>query len=136
MDDKGPIITGGFPQMVAGAARCYGRVGSETAPEEYVINLRWEQDTLPGKPTGESENPAVTGSPHLRFYAGYPLILSGGQCIGSFCIADTRPRQLDPDAASHLARMADLALRTIEAYRVEGSGSALKPSHKMVGGGG
>jgi uncharacterized protein (TIGR02118 family) len=23
--------------------------------KRYVINLRWEQDTLPGKPTGESE---------------------------------------------------------------------------------
>ena len=47
-----------------------------------------------------ADNRSVVGSPNLRFYAGYPLILTGGQCIGTLCIADIRPRQLAPLRAS------------------------------------
>ncbi len=39
-------------------------------------------------------NPLVTGDPHIRFYAGYPLEVENGQPIGSFCIFDSKPRTL------------------------------------------
>ena len=39
-----------------------------------------------------ADNPLVTGLPFLRFYAGVPLMLPSGAVIGTFCIADTRPR--------------------------------------------
>jgi PAS domain S-box-containing protein len=39
-------------------------------------------------------NPAVTGEPHLRFYAGAPLVLRGGQAVGTLCVADYFPREL------------------------------------------
>jgi ribonuclease BN (tRNA processing enzyme) len=53
-----------------------------------------------------AENPLVVNPPRVRFYAGYPLILADGSCIGTLCILDTRPRELDP---ADLARLADLA---------------------------
>jgi GAF domain-containing protein len=37
-------------------------------------------------------NPLVTGSPHIRFYAGVPLIGLSSQPIGTLCIIDRSPR--------------------------------------------
>lgn len=42
-----------------------------------------------------ADNPMVTGEPRVRFYAGEPLILPDGSCVGTVCLLDTRPRELD-----------------------------------------
>ena len=42
------------------------------------------------------DNPAVTGTPGVRFYAGAPLIDSTGQAVGALCVVDTVPRDLEP----------------------------------------
>ncbi|ACL56366.1 MBL fold metallo-hydrolase [Methylobacterium nodulans] len=60
-----------------------------------------------------ADSPAVVGPPHLRFYAGQPLILADGHCIGTLCIADTRPRVLDPEEERRLRWLAELALNEI-----------------------
>ena len=41
-----------------------------------------------------NENPLVTGDPHIRFYAGYPLETSSGERIGALGIFDPNPRIL------------------------------------------
>ena len=41
-----------------------------------------------------SNNPLVTGNPHLRFYAGYPIESPDGQRVGALCVYDTQPRAL------------------------------------------
>jgi len=51
-------------------------------------------------------NPMVTGAPHIRFYAGQPVRSLDGQPLGTLCIIDTRPRELD-DAGRRMLR--DLA---------------------------
>jgi len=48
-----------------------------------------------------SDNPLVTGGPKIRFYAGYPLRVTGNSRIGTLCLYDRRPREFsDHDRAS------------------------------------
>lgn len=41
------------------------------------------------------DNPLVVGEPHVRFYAGAPLRLPAGEIVGTLCIMDTQPREMD-----------------------------------------
>ncbi|MFZ9934733.1 MAG: GAF domain-containing protein, partial [Arenimonas sp.] len=52
------------------------------------------------------DNPLVTGSPYIRFYAGMPLHAPGGERVGTLCIIDTQPREL---GAEDIAMLRDLA---------------------------
>ena len=56
-----------------------------------------------------AHNPAVVGSPHVRFYAGIPLVDRAGFALGALCVADTEPRVelFDIYDLSHLAREAE-----------------------------
>jgi GAF domain-containing protein len=61
-----------------------------------------------------ADNPLVLGGPRIRFYAGYPLTLDDGSCVGTLCLLDTRPHILkEPD----LDRLRDLALIVMEQFQ-------------------
>jgi len=60
-----------------------------------------------------ADNPVVTNEPRIRFYAGYPLNLDDGSCIGTLCLLDTRPRTLEGPDLERLHDLADIALREI-----------------------
>lgn len=55
-----------------------------------------------------ADNPVVTGGPRIRFYAGQPLILPGGECVGTVCLIDVRPRQIDEDGLRLLRDLGEL----------------------------
>lgn len=50
-----------------------------------------------------SDNPLVTGEPHIRFYAGYPLRLPDGAMVGAFCLLghDARSFSSEEQALLH-----------------------------------
>lgn len=57
------------------------------------------------------ENPLVTGEPHIRFYAGYPLIDPNGFTLGTLCVIDKVPRTLTESQQESLKL---LALEVVE----------------------
>lgn len=50
--------------------------------------------------------PFIATEPFLRFYAGMPLIDSGGRALGTLCIMDTTPHELAFEAAEGIRRVA------------------------------
>lgn len=61
-----------------------------------------------------ADNPLVTGPPHIRFYAGAPLILPNGYALGTLCLIDTRPRRLDDVELAILSTLRSLVLQELE----------------------
>jgi hypothetical protein len=66
-----------------------------------------------------ADNPYVTGYPGVRFYAGHPLILSNGCCVGTLCILDTKPRHLDDAGLSLLGDLAQFAVQELDQPKVK-----------------
>ena len=66
-------------------------------------------------------HPLVSGEPHLRFYAGIPLTTSDGFNLGTLCVADAQPRELDAAAAAVLQDVAALLMRDLESGVVRDS---------------
>ena len=59
------------------------------------------------------DNPHVTQAPHIRFYAGIPLKLPGGQNIGTICVFDHKPREMDEVGLAILSALRDLAVEEL-----------------------
>lgn len=56
------------------------------------------------------DNPAVTGAPHVRFYAGAPLTCKDGLTLGTLCLVDTVPRTFDAVERAILESLRDLVV--------------------------
>jgi GAF domain-containing protein len=59
----------------------------------------------------------VVGEPHIRFYAGAPLINEDGFALGTLCVLDRQPRELDPEQKQALKSVRQLALKQMELRR-------------------
>jgi hypothetical protein len=68
------------------------------------------------------DNPFVAGEPHVRFYAGCPLVMPNGSRIGTLCVADSQPRDFDKnDVAllSDLARMVEQEICSVQLHSLD-----------------
>lgn len=66
------------------------------------------------------DNPLVTGSTGLRFYAGVPLRSPQGYALGALCVIDNRPRvSFSDDDRNRLRELADMASDRLELRRIE-----------------
>ncbi|KAB7764851.1 sensor domain-containing diguanylate cyclase [Xanthomonas maliensis] len=73
-----------------------------------------------------ADNALVTGAPHIRFYAGAPLVTADGHALGTLCVLDQQPRRLsaaERTALQALARQVvdSLALRRAAALIAQDS---------------
>lgn len=64
-----------------------------------------------------AENPFVIADPHIRFYAGAPLVLSGGEKVGTLCVIDRKAKTLTADQREILQNLAKAAARALELRR-------------------
>jgi len=62
-------------------------------------------------------NPLVVSDPHIRFYAGAPLINEDGYALGTICVVDRTPRNLAPDQKEALKALSRLVLAQLEFRR-------------------
>ncbi|ROL65633.1 GGDEF domain-containing protein [Pseudomonas protegens] len=63
------------------------------------------------------DNPLVVGEPGIRFYAGCPLTVPNGSKLGTLCLIDVKPRDLDDEERAllrDLARMAEQELAAVQ----------------------
>lgn len=67
-----------------------------------------------------AHNELVCGAPHLRFYAGAPLIAKNGVAIGAVCVMGPTPRDLSEDDRQHLKTLAAMAMSQLELRRLSG----------------
>jgi diguanylate cyclase (GGDEF)-like protein len=61
-----------------------------------------------------ADNPLVTSAPHIRFYAGEPLVTSDHHALGTLCVMDNMPRELTPDQKESLAALSRLVVAQLE----------------------
>jgi excisionase family DNA binding protein len=59
------------------------------------------------------DNPLVAGEPHVRFYAGFPLVDSKGHRLGALCVMDHEPRRLRARELRSLGELAAIAAEEI-----------------------
>ena len=105
--------------------------GRELPRQESLCTHTVEQDGLFEVPDTRLDPrfaalPLVAGGPGLRFYAGLPLTLDGGERVGVLCVLDERPRRLDATQREVLRQLATVASRALEGRRALLSERALR----------
>lgn len=80
-------------------------------PDEMMIVPDAEKDER------FANNPLVTGNQHVAFYAGVPLVTEEGFPIGSLCVLDNKPRELNESQKQSLTILANQTTRLIQLHK-------------------
>lgn len=59
-------------------------------------------------------NPLVTDAPHIRFYAGAPLVTREGVALGTICVIGDSPHRLTPQQSAALSAIARQVMNLLE----------------------
>ena len=61
-----------------------------------------------------ADNPLVAGAPHIRFYAGVPIVSTNGLALGTLCAVDQQPRELSAAELEMLCDLADILSQEVQ----------------------
>ncbi|MDZ8224186.1 GAF domain-containing protein [Nostoc sp. ChiVER01] len=64
-----------------------------------------------------ANNAVVTGYPYIRFYAGVPLITPKGDMLGTLCVIDQAPKELNQKQVEALVALSRLVIDQLELRR-------------------
>jgi GAF domain-containing protein len=65
-----------------------------------------------------ADSALVTGEPHIRFYAGFPLINPEGLALGTLCVVDRQPHQLSAEQLKTMQALSRQVMTLLELRRV------------------
>ena len=75
-------------------------------------------------------NPLTTNKPNIVFYAGAPLKLKNGLCIGTLCVIDKKPRKYLSEGQKHSLRA--LAQQVVSQLELRKNNIVLQQTNKEV----
>ncbi len=82
----------------------------------HAINKPTELFLIPDarKDVRFADNPLVTGMPHVIFYAGIPLVTPDNHALGTLCVIDSKPHQLNDTQKKALRALSNQVIYLLE----------------------
>lgn len=79
-------------------------------PEPLVVLDTWDDPRF-------FDHPFVLGEPHIRFYAGVPLMTPTGYALGALCVVDQVPREITSEQLEMLQALGQQVVNQLELRR-------------------
>ncbi|HXI69526.1 MAG TPA: GAF domain-containing protein [Verrucomicrobiae bacterium] len=103
------------------------RIGVEVAetPREvaFCAHTVLQPDQIMEVPDAEQDarfinSPLMTEDPHIRFYAGAPLVDPRGHVLGALCVMDRQPRKMTKEQLAALQTLSRHVVAQLELHRL------------------
>lgn len=111
-------------------------------PRDYVICARTIMSEMPLIVCDTLEDERVSsigmvcGPPHIRFYAGVPLITDDGLILGTLCAVDTKPHTITPSQVESLEALGRQVIQLLKLRKniisLEKAEKSLQQKHKNL----